>query len=65
MIPVAIGPLGTVPKGLLREQEELKIDERADAIQIAVLIWSARILNRVLETWGDLHSLKLHCETIS
>ena len=49
VIPVVIGALGTIPQGLVKEIEELKIG-RAETIQTTTLLRSARILRRVLET---------------
>ena len=40
-IPVIIGALGTVPKRLVRGQEELKIEGRTETIQTIALLRSA------------------------
>ena len=61
VIPTVIG---TVTKELVQELENLEIRGRAETTQITVLLRSARILGRVPETWGDLHSLRFHLETI-
>ena len=45
----------TVIKGL----EDLDVGGRVETIQMTALLRTARILRRVLETWGDLLSLKL------
>ena len=37
MIPIVIGALRTVPKGLVRRLEELEIRGRAETIQIIAL----------------------------
>ena len=58
VIPIVIGALGTVTKGLVRGLEEFKITGRVETIQTTALLRSTRILRRVLETWGDLLSLK-------
>ena len=58
-IPIVIGVLGTVSKGLIKGLKDLKIRGRVEAIKTTALLRSARILRRVLETWGDLLSLKL------
>ena len=42
-----------------------KTRKKVETIQTTALLRSARILRRVLETWGDLLSLKLQWETIS
>ena len=49
-----IGALGTVTKGLVQGLEDLKNRGRVKTIQNIVLSRSARILRRVLKTWGDL-----------
>ena len=49
VIPVVIGTLGTVPKGLERGLEELEIRERIEIIETTALLRSTRILRRVLE----------------
>ena len=46
--------LGTVTEGLLKEVEDLEIRGRMETIQTTTLLRLARILRRVLETWGDL-----------
>ena len=58
-IPIVIGAHGTVTKGLLKVQEDMEIRGRVATIQTTTLLRSARILRRILETWGDLLSLKL------
>ena len=37
MIPIVVGALGTVPKGLEKRQKELKIGGRIETIQTSVL----------------------------
>ena len=53
-----IGVLAMIPKGLVRGLEELEIGGQAETVQTTALR-SARILKRVLGTWGDLLSLRL------
>ena len=65
IVPIVIGALGTTTKGLLKGLEDLEIGGRVETIQTTPLLRTARILIRVLETWGDLLSLKLQCKTIS
>ena len=48
----------TVTKGLLKSLEDLEVSGRVETIQTTALLRTARILRRVLETWGDLLSLK-------
>ena len=62
IVPIVIGALGTITKGLLKG---LEIGGRVETIQTTALLGMARILRWVLETWGDLLSLKLQCKTIS
>ena len=66
IVPIVIGALGTVTKGLLKGLEDMEIGSgRVETIQTTALLRTARILRRVLETWGDLLSLKLQWKTIS
>ena len=65
IIPIVIGALGTVTERLLKGLEDLEIRGWVETIQITTLLRAARILRRVLETCGDLLSLKLKCKTIS
>ena len=62
---MVIGALETIPKVLVKGLEDLEIREPVETIQTTALLGSARILRRVLETWGDSLSLKLQWETIS
>ena len=52
--PIVIGAFGTVTKGLLQGLEDLEVGDRVVTIQTTALMKTARILSRVLETWGDL-----------
>ena len=65
IVPIVIGALGTITKGLLKGLEDLEVGRRVETIQTTALLRTARILRRVLETWGDLLSLKLQWKTIS
>ena len=60
IIPIIIGAFGTVTKGLLKGLEDLEVGGRVETVQTTTLLRMARILRRILETWGDLLSLKLH-----
>ena len=53
VIPIVIGALGMILKGGVG----------VETIQTTALLRSARILRRVLETWGDLLSLELQWKT--
>ena len=64
IIPIVIGAFGTETKGLLKGLEDLEVGEQVETIQTTALLRTARILGRVLETWGDLLSLKLQWKTI-
>ena len=50
IIPIEIGALATVSKGLVQGLEDLEIKGRVGAVQTTTLLRSARILRRVLET---------------
>ena len=50
VIPIVIGALGTVTKGLVKGLEDLEIKGRVETIQTTLLLRSARILRKVLET---------------
>ena len=45
-----IGAFGTVTKKLLKGLEDLEVGERVETIQTTILLRTARILKRVLET---------------
>ena len=65
IITIVIGAFGTITKGLLKGMEDLEVGGRVETIQTTALLKTARILRRVLETWGDLLSLNLLWKTIS
>ena len=65
IIPIVIGAFCMVTKGLLKGLEDLEVGGRVETIQTTALLKTARILRRVLETWGDLLSLNLQWKTIS
>ena len=65
IVPIVIGALGTITKGLLKGLEGLEVGGRVETIQTTALLRTAKILRRVLETWGDFLSLKSLCKTIS
>ena len=65
IVLIGIGAFGTITKGLLKGLEDLEVGRRVETIQMTALLGTARILRRVLETWGDLLSLKLQWKTIS
>ena len=50
VIPIVVGVLGTIPKGLVNGLEELEIRGQEKTIHFTALLRSARILRRVLET---------------
>ena len=58
-IPVVIGTLGTIPKGLVQGLEELEIRGQVETFLTTALLRLARILRRVMETRGDLLSLQV------
>ena len=65
IIQIVIGAFGIVTKWLLMGLEDLEVGSRVDTTQTTVLLRTARILTRVLESWGDLLSLKHQWKTIS
>ena len=65
IIPIVIGAFSIVTKGLLKGLDDLEVGGRVETIQTTTLLRTDRILRRVLETWGDLLSLKLQRKTIS
>ena len=50
IVPIVIGTLGTVTKGLLKCLEDLEVGGRVETIQLTALLRTARILRSVLET---------------
>ena len=50
IVPIVIGALGIITKGLLKGLEDLEVGERVETIQTTALLRTARILKRVLET---------------
>ena len=65
IVPIVIGALGTITKGLLKGLEDLEVGGRVVTNQMTALVRTDRILRRVQETWGDLLSLKPQWKTIS
>ena len=59
IMPIVLDAFGTINKGLLKGLENLELGRRVETIQMTALLRTVRILRRVLETWGDLLSLKL------
>ena len=49
VIPIVVGALGTIPKGLVKGLEDLELREQLETIQMAALLRLARIQRRVLE----------------
>ena len=64
IIPILIAAFGTVTKELLKGLEELGVDGWVETIQTTTLLRMARILRRVVETWGDLLSLNPQWKTL-
>ena len=65
VVPIVIGALGTVAKGLVQGLEDLEITGRVESMPTTALLRSARILRIVLKTWGDLLSLGPQWKTIN
>ena len=51
IVPIVIGALGKITKGLIKGLEDVEVGGRVETIQITVLLRTARILRRVLETY--------------
>ena len=64
VLTIVIGALGIVTKGLVQRLEDLEMRGLVETIQTTALLRSAKKL-RVLETWGDLLSLKLQWKATS
>ena len=65
IVPIVIGTFGTITIGLLKGLEDLEVGRRVQIIQMTAWLRTARILRRVLETWGELLLLKPQWKTIS
>ena len=63
-IQIVTDAVETIRKGLIKGLENLEIRVQVETVQTIALLGSARILREVLESWGDLLSLKLQWETI-
>ena len=50
IVPIVVGALGTITKGLLKGLEDLEVGGRVETIQTTTLLRTVRILKRVLET---------------
>ena len=48
-VPIVIGALGTVTRGLIQGHEELKLKGQVATIQTTTLLRSAKILRRVIK----------------
>ena len=64
IVPIVIDALGTITKGLLKGLGDLEVGGRVETIQMTALPRTVRILRRVMETWGDMLSLRLQWKTI-
>ena len=52
-VPIVISAFGTITKGLLKGLQGLEVGGRVETFQMTALLRTARILRRVLKTWGD------------
>ena len=59
VVPIVIGAFGTVTEGLSKSLKDLDVGDQVETIQTTALLKTARILRRILGTWGDLLSLNL------
>ena len=50
IMPIVIGAVGTVTKGLLKGPDDLEVGGRVETIQTTALLRTARILRRAQET---------------
>ena len=50
IIPIVICAFGTGTKGLLKGLKDMEVGDRVETIQTIILLKTARILRRVLET---------------
>ena len=50
ILPIVIGALGTITKGLIKGLEDLEVGGRVETIQTTALLRMARILRQVQET---------------
>ena len=55
-MPIVIGALGTITKGLIKGLEDLEVDRRVETIQMTTLLRTARILRNP----GDLRRLAVN-----
>ena len=65
IISIVISTFGTITNGLLKDLEDLEVGGGVQTFQTIAFLKTARILRRVLETWGDILSLKIQRNTIS
>ena len=64
-IPIVIGDFGSITKVLPKGLEDLEVGGRVETIKTKILLRMYRTLRTVLETWGDLLSLRLQWKTIN
>ena len=72
IVPIVIGVLGTITKGLLKGLEDLEVGGRGETIQKTVLLRTARILTSpgdlrrlaVAQTPVKNHQLNMMCKTL-
>ena len=64
VISIMVGTLGAIPKQFGEGIGNMEIRGQGETMQTTALGRSSRILRRILETLGDLHSLKLPREAI-
>ena len=65
MILFVNGAHGSIAKDLVRWPEELGIGRAAETIETTALMWLARKLRWIQETWSDLRSLRHIWKSIS
>ena len=65
IIPIVIGAFGRVTKRLSKGLDYLEVGGWVETIQTTTFFETTILLRSVLETWGDLLSLKLQRKTLS
>ena len=62
VILIVIGELGIATKGVVQGLEDVEVRGQVETIQTIAFLRSDRMLRSVVETWGELLSLKTPVE---
>ena len=65
VIPIVIGSLETIPKGLERGLQCWKSEDEPRPSKLQALLRSIKILRRILKTWEHVQPLRILSKTIS